>query len=332
MSSNWGTGETQYFYTLDYDQVLVAAEQIGYQPTGRILTMGSMENRVYEVELHDCNIILKFYRPGRWSFDQIQEEHDFLLELQEFEIPVIAPLVRNQKSLHIAECGLYFAAFPKQGGRAAEEWTAPLVEQMGRLLARIHRIGKTKKAYHRNRLDIETFGRKNLDFLATSPYLDPQYKNSYMQMAELALKYMEPIFKNLEFQRVHGDCHHGNILLGSSGPYLIDFDDMVVAPCVQDIWMAIPGRDEESLELRQALINSYETMNEFNRKEIYAIEALRTLRIINFAAWIAHRYEDQAFRRAFEIFGTPVYWEREIQSLREQVSLIQMDVDKLTYL
>lgn len=332
MSNIWGAEQTQYFSQLNFDHVLAAAEQVGLKPTGRVLTMGSMENRVYEVETEDKSVIMKFYRPGRWSQEQIQEEHDFLLDLQEYEIPVIAPLVFEGKSLFICDGNLFFATFPKQGGRAADEWTAPLIEQMGRLLARIHNIGRVKKIKYRRTLDVETFGLNNLEYLAKSPYLLPEYRNNYLDMAKLALERMKPILKTISNQRIHGDCHHGNILLGPTGPYLIDFDDMVSGPCVQDIWLAIPGRDPESLELREQLLASYETMSSFNRRELYAIESLRTLRIINFSTWIAHRFEDGAFQRTFEHFGTSLYWEKEIQAIREQLSFIQTDLDRIKYL
>ena len=342
--SVWGN-ETQYFYSLTPDEVLNAAEALGYKTTGRVLTLNSMENRVYEVEIEiekksdnpsDAFKILKFYRPGRWSQNQIQDEHDFLWDLKEHELPVIAPEKFNGKTLfqtanQNTDTKLFFASFPKQGGRAADEWTDQLLEQMGRLLARLHNVGITKPANFRLKLDLNTYGRKNLEYLLNNDIIPPEYRQSYESIANSIFNLSEPLFNGISMQRIHGDCHHGNTLLGRDGPYLIDFDDMVMGPKVQDLWMVTPGRDEWSLKQRQILVSAYQSMSEFDIRELKLVESLRALRMIHFSAWIAHRMHDDAFKRVFSHFGSSQYWEKELFDLREQIGHIQDSLDSHLY-
>ena len=337
----WGSEETQFFHSLTPEHVLEAVETFGYKTTGRVMQLNSMENRVYEVEIeleHEPDSvsenfrIVKFYRPGRWSKEQIQDEHDFLHDLQEREIPAIAPLKNAGKTIFQNQQGLYFALFPKQGGRECDEWNEPLLEQMGRLLARLHSVGAAKKAQHRIRLDIETYGHKNLEFLLKSPSMPLEIAPHYENLAKQIFQISAPLFEGINYQRIHGDCHHGNVLLGASGPFLIDFDDMVMGPKVQDIWMIIPGRDEYSLRQRETLLNSYLTMADFDRRELRLIESLRALRMVHFSSWIAHRYQDEAFKRAFPNFGSIQYWEGELRDLREQIAHIQDNRDQMHYM
>ncbi|MCO4753846.1 MAG: serine/threonine protein kinase [Bacteriovoracaceae bacterium] len=337
----WGAEETQYFNTLTPEHVLEAVETFGFQTTGRVMQLNSMENRVYEVEIEldeepespsEKFKVVKFYRPGRWNKDQIKEEHEFLWDLNEREIPAIAPLkTKDGQTLLENTQGLFFALFPKQGGRQCDEWTDPLLEQMGRLLARLHSTGAAKKAQHRVKLDIENYGEKNLEFLLQSNKLPKEYSAHYENLAKQIFQISAPLFSNVDYQRVHGDCHHGNVLLGSTGPFLIDFDDMVIGPKVQDIWMIIPGRDQYSIRQRNILVDSYLEMADFNRSELRLIETLRALRMIHFSSWIAHRYEDEAFKRIFPTFGSSQYWEKELHDLREQISHIQDNLGQINY-
>lgn len=304
------------------------------------MQLNSMENRVYEVEVEldeepdsvsENFKIVKFYRPGRWNKEQIQEEHDFIWDLKEREIQAIAPLKNDQKTIFTNKQGLHFALFPKQGGRECDEWTDSLLEQMGRLLARLHSAGASRVAQHRVRLDIAHYGEKNLEFLLKSGKLSSEYSAHYENLAKQIFTISAPLFEGIKYQRVHGDCHHGNVLLGSTGPFLIDFDDMVVGPRVQDIWMVIPGRDDYAKRQRQTLIAAYQTMSDFDVRELRLIETLRALRMIHFSSWIAHRYEDEAFKRAFPTFGSSQYWEKELHDLREQISHIQDNVSQMHY-
>lgn len=327
----WGD-ETKHFYDLKPEHVLDAAESLGYITTGRVLTLNSMENRVYEVEieLDSCSDnpsdhfkIFKFYRPGRWTKEQIQDEHDFLWDLKDHELTVIAPEKFNNHTIFTNAQGIYFSSFPKQGGRLCDEWTDDRLEQMGRLLARLHNIGKVKKAQHRIELNINNYGANNLHYLLSNNVIPSQYRSSYETLANSIFKTSEQLFSNISFQRVHGDCHHGNTLLGSHGLFLIDFDDMVMGPKVQDIWMVTPGRDDYSINQRNILISAYQSMSEFDHRELKLIEPLRALRMIHFSSWIAHRIEDNSFKRVFTNFGTDQYWEKELFDLKQQLALIQ---------
>jgi Ser/Thr protein kinase RdoA (MazF antagonist) len=296
-----------------------------------------MENRVYEVEIDldfepeiasENFVIAKFYRPGRWSFEQISQEHEFLFDLTENEITVIAPLKFDGESIFKNSDGLMFSLFPKKVGRSVDEYTEELLEQMGRLLARMHNIGSIKKADKRIRLDLKTYGENNLEYILKSKYLPVDLKRNYEQTCLEIFKLSEPLFKDIKYQRIHGDCHHGNILYNHN-PFLIDFDDMVRGPAVQDIWMITPGRDEYSKRNFNILIDAYTDMREFDFREIKLIETLRALRMIHFSSWIAHRFEDEAFKRAFSHFGTNQYWEKELFDLKEQILYIQDNVDSL---
>lgn len=330
-SSVWGNDKTQFFDSLTPDKVLDAVESLGFQTTGRLMPLASMENRVYEVEIENPSAqhvsenfkIFKFYRPGRWSQKQIQDEHDFLFDLQDQELHVIAPDKIKNQSVFVDPNGLYFTCFPKMGGRACDEWNEELLGQMGRLLGRLHAVGKTKSSQARLSLDIKTFGENNLQVLEKSRYLPGEYRAAYSNLCHDVFALGSPLFKGINFQRIHGDCHHGNILLNEGRPFMIDFDDMSQGPCVQDIWMVIPGRDEESLNQRNILLDAYLEMNDFNFQELKLIEILRSLRIIHFSAWISLRYEDQSFQRAFPQYGTTQYWEEEMAQLREQLSLLK---------
>ncbi len=332
----WGSERTQYFDSLSPEKVLDAIEELGLKTTGRVMQLASMENRVYEVEVDvpatqnvsDQFRILKFYRPGRWSKEQIQDEHDFLYDLTANDIHAIAPIKINDKSVHENADGLYYTIFPKQGGRACVEWTDDLLAQMGRLLARLHNTGKTKNATHRLKLDIDTFGWNNLELILNSEFMLAEYRANYKAICEQIFNISVPLFNGIEYQRIHGDCHHGNILLKEHNPFLIDFDDMSMGPKVQDLWMITPGRDEYSLRQREVLLAAYQTMSEFDIREIKLIEVLRSLRIVHFSAWISHRFHDQAFKRTFPDFGTAQYWEKEIFDLKTQIGYIQDSLEQ----
>ncbi len=329
----WGDKDTQFFYQLDPVRILDAVEHIGFETTGRCLACNSMENRVYDVEIivdeskitspSDAFRIAKFYRPGRWTREQILDEHQFLLDLKAQEIPVIAPIKRNGETLFkMADVDIWFALFPKRGGRAPDEMDDSQLEQMGRLLARMHRVGKSRKANHRIQLSTDSYGLQNLDFLLTNKmipqYLEAKYEALVREICERAA----PYFTATPNQRIHGDCHIGNILWGSQGLQLFDFDDMLNGPPVQDIWLILPGNDSEAMRQRNVLLDAYESMDDFNWGSLKLIEPLRALRYIHFSAWIAKRWEDPAFKTAFPSFGNDLYWETQTNDLRIQLDSI----------
>ena len=336
-SSVWGTEKTKFFASVTPEKVLDAIEALGFKTSGRVMQMGSMENRVYEVEV-DCDNpktvsenfrIIKFYRPGRWSKSQIQDEHDFLFDLIKNDIHAIPPIKIEGESVFENEDGLLYTIFHKKGGRACVEWNDELLGQMGRLLARLHNVGQTRPASNRLKLDIKTFGENNLELILQSNHMLPEYRAQYESICQNIFKTAENLFNGIQFQRIHGDCHHGNILLNENKPFLIDFDDMSMGPRVQDLWMIAPGRDEYSIQQRNTLIDAYSSMTEFNYKELRLVEVLRSLRIIHFSAWIGHRFEDEAFKRVFPTYATHQYWEKEIFDLREQLGYIQDSLDSM---
>ncbi len=329
---SWGEEATRFFFELTPEKILSAVETTGVSCTGRCLQLASMENRVYELEietndsktLSDRFRIVKFYRPGRWSAEQIQDEHNFLFDLVEYDIPVVAPLRDEEgKSFHeMAELGIYFSVFPKVGGRNPDELDNESLAIVGRLLARMHNVGQTREASNRIFLDPETYGYNSLDFLLENGSLPGGLQDEYESLVEEICEASFKLFEAASIQRVHGDCHLGNLLWGEKGPFWVDFDDMVNAPCVQDIWMVVPGRDEFAIRQREQLINSYEQMRSFDWNEINLIEPLRTLRMIHFNAWIAKRWEDPYFPKSFPEFGSDKYWLEQLQTLREQAELI----------
>lgn len=332
----WGSEETKYFFELTPEKILDSVERSGLRCTGRCLTLNSMENRVYEVEIEwesdtppktpaEKFRIVKFYRPGRWTETQILEEHSFLKDLVDAEIPAVAPLTFSDgRTLHkMPDLDIWYSVFPKVGGRNPDELTLDQAEQVGRLLGRMHVVGKTKPAPHRVKLDPETYGKQNLEFLISSKMIPQDYLARYQGLVEEVCHLSQPLFKAAEPQRIHGDCHLGNLLWSSQGAFFVDFDDMVTGPCIQDFWLLIPGRLEENRELFNKLITGYEQFTEFNDAEVRLVEPLRALRFIHFSAWIAKRWEDPFFKRVFTQFGTAQYWQGQISDLNDQLEIIR---------
>lgn len=330
--------ETQFFFDLTPDLVLSAVERSGLVCTGRCFTLNSFENRVYDVEIEvddpsqvktpsDRFRVVKFYRPGRWSEEQILEEHGFLLDLVAAEVPVIAPLpFADGKTLHKdPTTGIFYAVFPKRGGRAPDELSVDQLKQVGRLLARIHQVGARRGAKQRLHLTPQTYGIDNLNTLIATGLLPPDFVGALKTVVERLVERMTPDFESIRKQLVHGDCHLGNLLWSQQGPFFLDFDDSMIAPCMQDIWLIAPGRDTYAQEQREILIDSYQMMRDFDRRELKLVEPLRALRRIYFATWIAKRWKDPAFPRAFPQFGTNEYW-RELYSDLEEIYEIMCGV------
>jgi len=327
--SPWGEKSTQFFFELTPDRVLDAVESAGFICTGRCFALNSFENRVYDIELDEedpsgrRNLVAKFYRPGRWSREQILEEHGFLLELLESEIPVVAPLMfPGGETLQKTPEGIFFGLFPRVGGRCPDELEGERLEQVGRLLARIHNVGAVKEAPHRVQLGPHSYGQSNLAYLLEHRVIPMEWEDRYRNAASRLFEISEPKFQKAEVQRIHGDCHFGNLLWNEQGPFFLDFDDMVRGPCVQDIWLLVPGRDPENFARRERLLQAYEQMREFDRTTLGLVEALRALRFIHFTAWISRRWSDPVFPKAFPHFGTPKYWQEQVHDLEVQVQLL----------
>lgn len=332
----WGSGATKHFFQLTPETILTAVERTGIRCTGRCLAMNSMENRVYEVEREiddiskvrspsDRFVIVKFYRPGRWTQKQIHQEHSFLLDLVDADIPVVAPLQNEdgQTLYEYPELGLFYTVFPKVGGRSPDELDDEQNERVGRLLARMHGIGTIKDAPDRIRLTPETYGIDNLKWLVDSKTIPEDARRRYQSAVETICSVSTPWFSQAKMQRIHGDCHLGNLLWGTQGPFWVDFDDMVIGPPIQDIWLMIPGRDEWAKQKMRAVLKGYEMMRPLDRMTLRLIEPLRALRFVHFAAWIGKRWEDPSFPRGFPNYGTPRWWQEQIRDLEEQVSVIQ---------
>ncbi|MEN8176584.1 MAG: serine/threonine protein kinase, partial [Pseudomonadota bacterium] len=314
---------------LSPDVVLDAVESIGYLCDGHLLALNSYENRVYQVGVEEGNpVVAKFYRPGRWSDAAILEEHAFTRELQAQEIPVVAPLeLDGSAGKTLAEySGFRFAVYPRRGGRAPELEDPDTLEWMGRFIGRIHAVGASRAYTHRPVLDIDGFGRMPRDYLLEHRWIPEDLLAAYTSVVDHALEGVERCFDRagrLRWLRLHGDCHVGNVLWTDEGPHFVDFDDSRMGPAIQDLWMLLSGdRNAMSRQLGDVLAG-YEDFFEFEPRELHLVEALRTLRLIHYAGWLARRWNDPAFPAAFPWFNTQHYWQDRILELREQIALME---------
>lgn len=301
-----------------------AAEKLGGRCTGRFFALHALENRVYDIEMEEGpHIIVKFYRPGRWGRETIQAEHDFLKVLEESEIPVVAPLRDDGKQSIFETSGVMFALFPKRPGRLEPELTKEQLMRLGRFLARLHNAGSTIKDAPRLRLDPQTYGREPLKFLRDGKFIPLELASRFAAIVTQICDAITPRFEEARYVLLHGDCHSGNILWNRDDPYFIDFDDMLYAPPVQDLWMLTGGDDEYGKERREIVLEAYEQIRRFDMTTLRLIEPLRALRMIHFSAWIARRWEDSAFKLSFPDFGSERYWQEQIEALSLQLEKIQ---------
>lgn len=320
------------YENLDPELLLAAIESVGFECDGRLLALNSYENRVYQVGIEGGSpVVVKFYRPGRWSDDQILEEHEFTLELAAREIPVVAPLVdANGNTLHHYD-GFRFSVYPRRGGRTPELENLDHLAWMGRFIGRIHAVGGIKPFAHRPSLTIESFGRETSAFLLENGFIPLELERPYRDLVDELLVAMAGSYDqagDIKNIRLHGDCHPGNILWTDQGPHFVDFDDARMGPAVQDLWMLLSGgRQDQTLQL-DAVLDGYREFQDFDLRELHLIEALRTLRIIHYAAWLGRRWEDPAFQMNFPWFNTHHYWQEHVAHLREQ--LFQMEQVPLT--
>jgi Ser/Thr protein kinase RdoA (MazF antagonist) len=333
-ASVWGQEETRFFYQLSPEEILAAVEEAGLRTTGRVLALNSMENRVFEVEvdvddpdaLRDPSEryrVVKFYRPGRWDERQISAEHSFLAELAAAEIPVVPPIHFGGSTQHATPDGIIFAVFPKRGGRIPDELDTDLARRVGALIARVHTVGAARRAEERPMLNVATYGVANLEYLLRHDWLPVNWRQRYTEAVERIVAVADPVLSETAVHRIHGDCHLGNLLLGSRGLALVDFDDFVMGPSVQDIWLLTPARDREADRLREALLEGYESIRAFDRGTLVLTEALRALRYVHFSAWIARRWDDPAFPAAFPAFGDARWWAEQTIDLERQAELCE---------
>ena len=318
------TDNTPY-YELGPDTVLRAVESIGLLCDGRLLALNSYENRVYQVGLEEAApLVAKFYRPGRWSDAQILEEHAFAGQLAAQEIPLVPPLAFEGQTLHHFE-GFRFALFERRGGHAPELDQRDTRLWLGRFMGRIHAVGAAQDFQHRPALTPQRFGDEALATIAEGPWLPAHLHTAFASLGEDLMAHVRAAWERtgaINPIRLHGDCHVGNILW-RDGPFFVDLDDCQSGPAVQDLWMFLSGEREEMALQMKDLLDGYREFAPFPMAQLQLIEALRTLRMLYHAAWLARRWADPAFPRAFPWFGEPRYWEELVLGLREQLARMQ---------
>ena len=314
------------YSTLTPDVVVEAVEALGHRCDGRVLALNSYENRVYQVGREEAAPgVVKFYRPGRWSTPAILEEHAFALELAAAEVPVVAPEVRDGRSLFESH-GFRYAVYPRQGGRWPEFATREDRAWMGRFLGRIHAVGRARAFRHRARLDWRTMGVETVEWLLGQGWIPSHLESAYESVAGDAIALVEQRFDEAEplrTLRLHGDCHPGNVLWTDDGPHFVDLDDCMTGPAVQDLWMLVSGRPDEMRSQLEDFLEGYQDFADFDWHELRLVEPLRTLRILHYAGWLARRWDDPAFPRAFPWFEEPKYWEQHVLDLREQIAAME---------
>jgi len=315
------------------DTVLDALATLGLHGDGRLLALSSYENRVYQVGLEDrSNVVVKFYRPGRWSDAQILEEHAFAAELEAAEVPMVGPLAFDGRTLH-HHAGFAFGVSPSRGGRAPELDDFEVLEWIGRFLARIHAVGAARPFEARPALDLRSFGTASRDWLLAHDKVPLDVQKDWEKACNEALDLIAGtalatdaegrFHSEMRSLRLHGDCHPGNILWTpvdrpGGGPHFVDLDDARTGFAVQDLWMLLSGERAQRTAQLSGLLDGYEQLRDFDRRELALIEPLRTLRLLHYSAWLARRWEDPIFPINFPWFGSSDYWKGQIQMLQDQ--------------
>lgn len=320
--------EDPFFFRITPDRVLAAVEAEGFETTGHCTALNALENRVYDVRLEGGEaVVIKFYRPGRWSRETILDEHRMLFALRDAEIPVCAPLVfEDGESLHSCD-DIFYALWPRIGGRSPDELQAGEIEVLGRLLARIHDVGAALELQHRPTLSPESLPLSALSLLEERGFLPASVSSHYCELVHELVEIYRARVDGIEHLPIHGDCHCGNILRTDAGWTFLDFDDLVIGPAVHDVWMLLPGRDAHARAQRERLVQAYEAFRPFPRASLELIEPLRAFRFVFYAGWIAKRWEDPAFPDAFPHFGSEAYWQGETRDLEGQLELIRSGRD-----
>jgi len=317
------------YNALDPDTVLQAVESAGCRTSGRMLALNSYENRVYRIELEEGKpLVAKFYRPDRWPDEAIAEEHAFALELATEEIPVVAPMEFDGETM-LQYGGYRFALFPMQGGRWPDlEYSEDMI-WMGRFIARIHAVGKRHLFRHRPQISLQRLGKDAIEYLTVHGFIPAHLEQAYQTLTDDLVTEIEQLFSrtgDYANLRLHGDCHRGNVLWTDRGPHFVDLDDCCNGPAIQDLWMLLAGERAEMTVQLIDLLEGYEEFAALDLAELNLVEALRTLRMIYYASWLARRWDDPAFPQAFPWFNTTPYWEQHILELREQMSRMQEPV------
>lgn len=313
------------FDRLQPDFILDAIENIGFECDGRVTALNSYENRVYQIGIENEEpVIAKFYRPNRWSNEQIQEEHDYCYELVDAELPVVAPIQNEHKVSLFEHNEFRFSLYPRKGGRAPELDNLDNLFILGRFLGRIHMIGAARPFQYRPAIDSQSYGHDSVAYLKEH-FIPDDLQTNYDSITRQLLDHIDSTLdstKNITSIRVHGDCHIGNMLWRDELPHFIDFDDSRMAPAVQDVWMLLSGdQREQNIQLSE-IIEGYNEFSDFNTQELKLIESLRTLRMLYFSAWLARRWDDPAFPMGFPWFNTRQYWENYLNELNDQTVML----------
>jgi Ser/Thr protein kinase RdoA (MazF antagonist) len=340
------TDDLTPYAQLTPDVVIDAMVAVGLDPDGRLLALNSYENRVFQIGLSDGQMVVaKFYRPGRWSDEQIVEEHTFAHALAQADIPAVAPLPLHGEQTAVARVlgdpptlamwdrdGVRhrFSISPRRGGRAPELDDPEVLKWLGRLMARLHAVGRQAPFVHRPTLSVNQLGRSAWRWLEQHGDLPDPQRDQWLDVAAQALDMAQTCFDRvpgMKIGRVHGDCHLGNMLWTPDGPHFVDLDDACNGPAVQDLWMLLGGHRHERQSALYALMEGYETLEDFDWREWTLVEALRTLRLIHHSAWLARRWHDPAFPPAFPWFGTAMYWQQQADQMHQQIELMRQELD-----
>ncbi|MBV1906207.1 MAG: serine/threonine protein kinase [Pseudomonadales bacterium] len=310
------------FSNLTPDTLLDAVEQSGWIPDGTLVALNSYENRVYQVGIQEEEpVIVKFYRPGRWSDEQIQEEHNFLAELSDLELPCVAPLQSATGETLFHENNFRLTLFPRQGGYPPDIENPDNLQILARCIARIHAVGATQAFKHRKHLTVTGMGNESSGFLLEHDFIPQELIPAYETTSKDLLDRLADLSIPTN-TRIHGDCHLGNILWRNDAPHFVDFDDALMGPAIQDLWLLLSGNRSERTGQLSELLEAYSEFHDFDLKQLNLIEPLRTLRIIHHAAWLARRWHDPAFPMAFPWFNTTRFWSDHILELREQMAAL----------
>ncbi|MDD4734751.1 MAG: serine/threonine protein kinase [Kiritimatiellae bacterium] len=314
------------FSDLTPDLVLDLTEQaLGRRCANHCRPLNSYINRVYEVQTDEREaFIIKVYRPGRWSRDALQDEHDFMLELQADDIPVIAPLSDPTGNTLIESEGLFYAVYPRKGGRVCDEPSSEQWQQLGRLIARTHQVGAKHMPRDRITMHPEISTTQQLEDILQSGCVSTDLRTAYEDIVQHMIGETAPLFDDVAMQRIHADCHAQNLIDRRDGTfYIIDFDDLAIGPPVQDLWMLLPGRIQDARSELDAFLDGYETFLEFDYASLRLIEALRAMRYVHYTAWCARQAADGGFARLAPDWGSHNFWRQEVHEMEKQLMEIQ---------